>query len=113
MMAKTPRDFARAMRELVERSQLNPATAVSDQAYEMKLRILDHFIERSLDSDAFERALLERVADPDPRKELSRGVCCQILNGWRSGSCHYTAEGKFVVHALYPADVPPQADDDD
>ena len=72
----------------------------------MKLRILDHFIERDLDPEGFERALLERVADSDPRKELSRGVCCQILNSWRSGSCYYTSEGKLVLRALYPADLP-------
>ncbi len=111
MMAKTPRDFAIAMRDLVERSQRNPATAVSDQAYEMKVRILDHLIEHSPAPDAFEQALLERIADPDPRKELSKGVCCQILNSWRSGSCHYTLEGQLVLRALYPADRPSGSDD--
>lgn len=98
------------MQEQVERAQHNPATAVSDQSYEMKLRILDHFVQRDPDPDAFERALLERIADDDPRKELSRGVCCQILNSWRSGSCHYTTEGRLVLHALYPADPPAAAD---
>src|SRR5512133_926981 len=106
MMAKSPRDFALAMRELVERSQRNPATAVSEQAHEMKLRILDHFVERNPAPDDFERSLLERATDSDPRKELSKGVCCQILNSWRSGSCRYTPEGKLVLLALYPADPP-------
>ena len=38
-----PKEFCEAMHELVARSQRNPATAVSDQAYQMKLRILDFF----------------------------------------------------------------------
>ncbi len=113
MMAKSPREFAVAMRELVERSQHELATAVSEEAYEMKLRILDHFIERNPDPDTFERALLERIADTDPRKDLSKGVCCQILNSWRSGSCRYTVEGKLVLGALYPADRPRPADEDE
>ena len=57
--------------------------------------------------------LLARISDPDPQKEMSRGVCCQILNSWRSGSCHYTPDRRLVVSALYPADQPPQVDDED
>ena len=111
MMAKTPKDFAVAMRDLVERSQLDPATAVSDQAYEMKLRVLDHFIKRDPDPESFERVLMERIRDSDPRKELSRGVCCQILNSWRSGSCRYTTDGRLLLLALYPADRPASVDE--
>lgn len=111
MMSKSPKEFAIAMQEQVERVQRNPATAVSDQSYQMKLRILDHFVQRDPGTDDFERALLERIADEDPRKELSRGVCCQILNSWRSGSCHYTTEGRLVLHALYPAEPPPALED--
>ncbi len=107
----SPREFSIAMQEQVEHAQRNPATAVSDQSYKMKLRILDHFVQRDPDPDSFEQALLERIADVDPRKELSRGVCCQILNSWRSGSCHYRTDGRFVLDALYPADPPASAQD--
>jgi hypothetical protein len=102
-----PREFCEAMHALVTRSQRNPATAVSDQAYQMKLRILDHFIERDPHAAAFEDVLRARIADPDPQKELSRGICCQILNSWRAGSCRYTPERHLVLPALYPADDPP------
>lgn len=106
MMTQAPKEFAAAMRELVERSQRSPATAVSAQAYEMKLKILDYLIEREPDARAFEQMLLDRIADPDHRKELSRGVCCQIMNSWRSGSMHYDRDGKLTLRALYPADYP-------
>jgi hypothetical protein len=109
----SPREFCEAMRELVSRSQRNPATAVSDQAYQMKIRILDHFIERNPGVEVFEEALRARIADPDPQKELSRGVCCQILNSWRSGSCHYTPERRLVLSALFPADAPSPIDGDE
>jgi hypothetical protein len=109
----SPREFCQAMRDLVSRSQRNPATAVSDQAYEMKLRILDHFVERGPDAAAFEDVLRARIADPDPQKELSRGICCQILNSWRAGSCRYTPERRLVLPALFPADEPPAIEDDD
>ena len=106
MMATNPKEFAQAMRELVELSQHHPATAVSDQAFKMKLQILDYFIKRDPDPDTFEQLLLERISDADQKKELSKGVCCQILNSWRSGSCHYTLEGRLVLKALYPAERP-------
>jgi hypothetical protein len=117
MAVISPREFCEAMRDLVARSQRNPATAVSDQAYQMKLRILDHFVERGPDAASFEDALRARIADPDPQKDLSRGVCCQILNSWRAGSCRYTPERQLVLPALYPADEPAtieeEGDDDD
>ncbi len=106
MAVARPKEFCEAMRDLVTRSQRHPATAVSDQAFEMKLKVLDFFIARDPDVEGFERMLRERIADPDPAKELSRGVCCQILNSWRAGSCHYTPEGHLVLKALYPADRP-------
>ena len=99
------------MRDLVVRSQQHLATAVSGQAYEMKLRVLDFLIARDPTPDAFEKLLHERIADPDPAKELSRGICCQILGSWRAGSCHYTPEGRLVLKALYPADHPAWPDD--
>lgn len=43
-MVANPKEFCEAMRELAMRSQRHPATAVSDQAHEMKLRVLDFFI---------------------------------------------------------------------
>ncbi len=95
------------MRDLVVRSQRHSATAVSDEAYQMKLRILDFFVARDPEPEAFERMLRERIADPDPQKELSRGICCQILNSWRSGSYFYTPEGRLMLKALYPAEAPP------
>ena len=113
MVATKPREFAEAMRDLVERSQSHPATAVSDQAFQMKLQILDYFIKRDPDPEAFEQLLLERIADEDPKKELSKGVCCQILNSWRSGSCHYTLEGRLMLKALYPADYSPMPEQDE
>lgn len=113
MMATNPREFAEAMRDLVERSQLHPATAVSDQAYRIKLQVLDYFIKHDPDPETFERLLRERIADTDPKKELSKGVCCQILNSWRSGSCHYTIEGRLVLKALYPAERPPAPEEDE
>lgn len=106
MAAVRPKEFCEAMRDLVVRSQRQPASAVSDQAFEMKLKVLDYFIARDLDAEGFERSLLDRVADTDPAKELSRGVCCQVLNSWRAGSCHYTPEGMLVLKALYPAEQP-------
>ncbi len=108
-MARKPREFCEAMRDLVVRSQLHPATAVGDEAYRMKLRTLDFFIERDPSPEAFERMLRERVADSDPQKVLSRGICGQILNTWRSGGFHYTSEGRLVLKALYPADVAAEA----
>ncbi len=111
MVAK-PREFCEAMRQLVVRSQQNPATAVGDQAYDMKLRVLDFFVARDSAPADFERLLRERIADSDPAKELSRGVCCQILNSWRSGSCYYTPEGQLVLKALYPADYSNSPEDD-
>ncbi len=102
-----PSEFCQAMSDLVTRSQLHPATAVDDQAYQMKLRVLDFFISRGPDRTTFERMLRERIADQDPQKELSRSVCCQILNTWLSGSCYYTPEGRLVLKSLYPADFPP------
>ncbi len=113
MLGTKPKEFAAAMRDLVERSQQHPATAVSDQAFQMKLQILDYFIKRDPDPEAFEQQLLERIADPDPKKELSKGVCCQILNSWRSGSCRYTLDGRLVLRALYPADHPPMREQDE
>jgi hypothetical protein len=113
MMATSPREFAVAMRDLVHRSQEHPATAVSEQAYHMKLQILDHFIKHDTDPDAFQRMLRERIVDPDPRKGVSNGICCQILNSWQSGSCLYTLDGKLVLKALYPAEPPPVLDDKD
>lgn len=103
----SPKQFCEAMRHLVLQSQQHPATAVSDQAFHMKLRVLAFFIARDPDAETFERMLQERATDPDPQKELSKGICCQILNGWRSGSCHYTPEGHLVLRALYPAEPPP------
>ncbi len=102
-----PKEYCEAMRDLVIRSQRHPATAVSDQAYQMKLRILDFFMARDPDEETFERSLQERIADPDPQKELSRGICCQILNSWRSGSCHFTPQGRLVLKSLHPVDFPP------
>lgn len=113
MVAVKPREFAQAMRDLVERSQSHPATAVSDQSFEMKLQILDYFITRDPDPTTFERQLLERIADEDPKKELSKGVCCQILNSWRSGSCHYSLDGRLILKALYPADHPRLPEEDE
>lgn len=100
------------MRQLVVRSQQHPATAVADQAYEMKLRVLDFFVARDPDPEEFDRSLRDRIVDADPAKELSRGVCCQILNSWRAGSCYYTAGGQLVLKALYPADPPNWLEDD-
>jgi hypothetical protein len=113
MAVISPREFCQAMRDLVSSSQRNPATAVSDQAFQMKLRVLDHFIERDPDAAAFEEALRARVADPDPQKELSRGICCQILNSWRAGSCRFTPERRLVMSALYPADAPTANEEND
>ena len=112
-MAGSPREFATAMRDLVERSQRQPATAVSEEAYQMKLRVLDHFIHRDPQPEAFERVLQERISDSDPEKELSKSVCRQILNSWRSGSVYYTPDGRLVLRALYPADRSLGAEDDD
>jgi len=111
MMGRGPREFCEAMRDLVVRMQHHPATAVSDQAYEMKLKVLDFLISKDPDEDGFGRLLRERIADRDPGKELSRGICCQVLNSWRAGSCHYTPEGRLVLKALYPADQPGDSDD--
>lgn len=112
-MAMNPKEFAQAMRDLVESSQRHPATAVSDQAFQMKLQILDYFIKHDPDSETFERLLLDRISDADRKKELSKGVCCQILNSWRSGSCRYTLEGRLELKALYPAEHPPMPEDDE
>lgn len=112
-MVLSPKEFCQAMRELVDRSQISPATAVSDQAFQMKLRVLDYFVKLNPDEDTFEAKLRERIADPDPQKELSRGVCCQVLNSWRSGSCHYTLDRRPVLSALYPADQPPPTGDEE
>jgi len=110
-MAKSPKEFSEAMRDLVVRSQQHAATAVSQESYQMKLRILDFFIARDPDVDSFERMLRERIDDNDSQKELSRGICCQILNSWRSGSYFYTPEGRLVLKALYPAELPPGWED--
>jgi hypothetical protein len=112
MMARSPREFCEAMRDLVVRMQHHPATAVSDQAYEMKLKVLDFLIARDPDEDGFGRLLRDRIADRVPEKELSRGICCQVLNSWRAGSCHYTPEGRLVLKSLYPADQPADSEDD-
>ncbi len=109
-MVPDPKEFCEAMRELVVRAQRHPATAVGDQAYEIKLRVLDHFVARAPDADGFERSLRERIGDDSPQKELSRGICCQILNSWRSGSCHRRLDGQLVLRALYPADAPLRMD---
>ncbi len=108
-----PGQFCEAMRDLVMRSQSHPATAGSDQAFQMKLRILDYFVARDPDQESFERSLRERIADSDPQKELSRGICCQILNSWRSGSCLYAPEGRLVLQSLYPVDFSPGLPDSD
>jgi hypothetical protein len=113
MMAASPREFAEAMRDLVERSQRNQATAVSESAYQMKLQVLGYFIKHDPDPETFERLLRERIADADPKKELSKGVCCQIMNSWKSGSWLYTSEGRLVLRALHPAELPPTADEDE
>ncbi|HEX2987744.1 MAG TPA: hypothetical protein VHS06_06185 [Chloroflexota bacterium] len=113
MMARSPREFCEAMRDLVVRMQHHPATAVSDQAYEMKLRVLEYLIAKNPNEEGFERLLMERIDDRDPAKELSRGICCQVLNSWRAGSCHYTPEGRLVLRALYPADQSADFEGDD
>ena len=108
-----PKEFCEAMRELVVLSQRNPATAVSAEAYEMKLRILDFFTERDPTPDVMDSLLRERIADPDPMKELSRGICGQILNSWQAGSWHYSPDGRLLLRALYPAETPSGIEEDE
>lgn len=103
MTVVSPEEFCRAMLDLVDKSQLQVATAVSFEAYEMKRRVLEFFLKSLPAPETFEAMLRQRMADPDPGKELSRGVCGQILNSWLSGSYHYAADGKLVLRALFPA----------
>jgi hypothetical protein len=49
---------------------------------ELKLRILDYFINRNVPDDVFEEALKTRLRDPDPAKEQSKIICAQILKAW-------------------------------
>ena len=103
MMVVSPEEFCRAMLDLVDKSQLQVATAVSPEAYEMKRRVLEFFVKSPPAREKFEAMLRQRIADPDLGKELSRGVCGQILSSWLSGSYHYAADGKLVLRALFPA----------
>ena len=51
---------------------------------QLKLRILDYFIEREVGDDIFEDVLKARINDPDPAKEESKIICSQILEAWQS-----------------------------
>ena len=54
------------------------ASAVND----LRLRILDYFINRDVPDDIFEEALQARLNDPDPAKEQSKAICTEILKAW-------------------------------
>ena len=49
---------------------------------ELRLRILEYFINRDVPDDVFEEALKTRLRDPDPAKEQSKIICAQILEAW-------------------------------
>ena len=50
----------------------------------LRLRILDYFITRSVPDDIFEGILKARLNDPDPAKEQSKVICAEILEAWRT-----------------------------
>ncbi len=70
-------------------------------------------IERDPTPDVMDSLLRERIADPDPMKELSRGICGQILNSWQAGSWHYSPDGRLLLRALYPAETPSGIEEDE
>jgi hypothetical protein len=50
----------------------------------LRLRILDFFITRNVPDDIFEEVLTIRINDPDPEKNLSKVICKEILEAWKS-----------------------------
>ena len=50
----------------------------------LKLRILDYFINREVSDDIFEEILEARINDPDPAKEESKVICAEILEAWQT-----------------------------
>jgi hypothetical protein len=62
------------------------ATASQDDSAvnNLRLRILDFFITRSVSDDIFEEVLKARLNDPDPAKEQSKVICAEILQAWQT-----------------------------
>lgn len=50
----------------------------------LRLRILDYFIDRNVPDDIFAEALESRINDPDPSKEHSKVICAEILEAWQT-----------------------------
>jgi hypothetical protein len=50
----------------------------------LRLRILDYFINRNVSDDMFEEVLKARRNDPDPAKEQSKVICAEILEAWQN-----------------------------
>ena len=50
----------------------------------LRLRILDYFIDRDVPDDIFAEALESRINDPDPSKEQSKIICAKILESWQT-----------------------------
>lgn len=50
----------------------------------LRLRILDYFINRNVPDDMFEEVLKARLNDPDLAKEQSKVICAEILEAWQT-----------------------------
>jgi len=50
----------------------------------LRLRVLDYFINHNLPDDMFEEVLEARLNDPDPAKEESKVICGEILEAWQN-----------------------------
>jgi hypothetical protein len=70
--------------ELCQTLKTEATAKQDDSAFNnLRLRILDFFINRNVPDDIFEEVLKERLNDPDPAKEHSKAICAEILQAWQ------------------------------
>lgn len=56
------------------------SSAIND----LRIRILEYFLNKDIPEDIFEDVLEARLNNPDPAKEQSKVICAEILKAWQT-----------------------------